>query len=74
MECIIHDQRIIYPVSTYLDVYFGVKDVCISVPAVIGRCGIVGLFEMDMNEREKEQLRESVQVVKNNMRSIGLIK
>jgi L-lactate dehydrogenase len=74
IECIIRDLRIIYPVSTYLDGYFGVSDVCISVPAVIGRGGIIGLFEMDMNEREKKQLRESAQVVKNNMRSVGLIK
>lgn len=72
IECIIHDQRIVYPVSTRLDDYYGISDVCISVPAVIGRKGVMEIFEIDLSEEEKRLLEKTASVVKDKMRPLGL--
>lgn len=40
VEAIQHDQHHTFPLSVLLDGYLGIDDVCLSIPAVIGRSGI----------------------------------
>ncbi len=57
---IIFDQKRVTPVSCYLEQF----DVCISVPVVLGKNGIERLLQLPLNEKEKEQLKESAQAIK----------
>lgn len=55
-ESIIFDQRKIFPVSIYLPEY----DLYMSMPCIVGQNGIENRFPVSLNEREKEQFKNSV--------------
>jgi len=64
VENIVKDKREILPVSAYLQGEYGVKDVCIGVPAIIGRNGIERIIELDLNEEEKSRFNTSVNTIR----------
>ncbi|MBO7368037.1 MAG: malate dehydrogenase, partial [Paludibacteraceae bacterium] len=52
-ESIINDQKKMIPCSTYLDGEYGVKDLMIGVPVIVGKNGIEKIVELDLNDDEK---------------------
>lgn len=65
MESIYLDNNRTIPVSTMVNDQWGVKDVCLSLPAIIGRKGIVRTIIPDLNEQEIESFKKSADIVKN---------
>ncbi|KAF2628326.1 L-lactate dehydrogenase [Macroventuria anomochaeta] len=59
-KSILFDQRNIRPVSHYQEDL----GVCLSIPAVIGRKGLVRTIEMGLNEEEKGKLKKSAEALK----------
>ena len=45
---------------------YGLKDITIGVPVVIGRNGVEKIISMDLNEEELELLKKSAKAVKEN--------
>lgn len=64
LEAVAKDSGRILPVSTLLEGYLGVEEVCLSVPAVIGRKGILKTLELDFSPEEQEALRRSAEKMK----------
>jgi L-lactate dehydrogenase len=64
VDVVLHDQRSILTVSTPADEVAGVKDVCVSLPRLVGGDGILAQFPLPLDEREEAMLRESAQVVR----------
>lgn len=64
VDVILHDQRSILTVSTPTDEVTGVKDVCISLPRLVGGDGILSTFPLPLDQNEEAALRESAQVVR----------
>lgn len=64
IESIGNNSRSVYPVSALLTDYHGVSDVCLSVPAVVGRAGILKLLKVDLSVEEVGKLRVSADVLK----------
>ena len=61
------DKKKIFPCSALLEGEYGLKNLCIGVPVVLGRNGIESIVEIDLNENEKNALKESAEgVVKTN--------
>ena len=58
------DQKKIFPCSTLLEGEYGLNDLCIGVPVVLGRNGIESVVEIDLNDQEKAQLNASAEGVK----------
>ena len=59
------DQNRILPVSTVQDgACYGIRDVAISVPTVVGRSGAVGRVEIDLWPRELQGLKASAAAIK----------
>lgn len=58
------DDRHTMPVSTWVDGPFGIQDVCLSLPCVIGREGVVRLMQPRLDRREQQMLRHSASVVR----------
>ncbi|MFL2573502.1 MAG: malate dehydrogenase [Flavobacteriales bacterium] len=58
------DKRKVFPCSVMLDGEYGLNDLCIGVPVVLGRNGIEAIVEIDLNEKEKNALMESAKGVK----------
>ena len=58
------DKRKVFPCSVMLDGEYGVDDLCIGVPVVLGKDGVEAIVEIDLNEKEKNALMESAKGVK----------
>lgn len=64
VEAILNDQKKIVPCSCYLEGEYGQKDICIGVPAVIGRKGIEKIVEIDLTKEEAAKFAESAAAVR----------
>ncbi|RRO25482.1 malate dehydrogenase [Flavobacteriaceae bacterium 14752] len=64
VQAIACDQKKMFPCSTLLDGEYGLKDLCIGVPVIIGKNGIEKIVELDLNDAEKAKLQESAEGVK----------
>lgn len=58
------DQQKIFPCSTLLDGEYGLNDICLGVPVVLGKNGIERVVEIDLDESEKSKLMESAKGVR----------
>ncbi|WP_062518683.1 L-lactate dehydrogenase [Demequina silvatica] len=71
VEAVLGDQRRIMPVSTLID-YPGVGEVCMSLPAVIGRNGIEHQATTPMDDSEKALLEASARSIKETANRFGV--
>lgn len=58
------DNHQVFPLSVLLQNYHGFSDVCLSVPCVVGACGIEKVLDIPLNEKEKQALAHSVETLK----------
>jgi L-lactate dehydrogenase len=58
------DSKRILPVSSLVNSTYGMRDVCISVPTVVGRKGVVSQLEIDLWPKEVSALQHSAQVLR----------
>ena len=56
---ILQDQRSVLPVSTLLEGEYGVRDVCLGVPSVVGQGGVRQIVEAPILPEEKMALLKS---------------
>lgn len=61
---IVHNSRVVVPLSVVLQGEYGYKDVALSVPCILGRDGIIEVVEMQLNEAERAQLEKAVTILK----------
>jgi malate dehydrogenase len=59
VQSIMCDQKKIFPCSTLLDGEYGLSDLCIGVPVVLGKDGIEQVVEVPLSAAEKAKLQES---------------
>src|SRR6478735_125365 len=64
VEAIALDTKHTMPVSVAVDGFLGVKDVCLSLPAVIGRGGVERILHPRLNEAEANAFRASAAAVR----------
>ena len=67
VEAIVRDQKRIFPVCAWLQGEYGMKDIYLGVPVVLGKNGIEKIIELHLNEDEKALLTESAEAVKSVM-------
>ena len=58
-ESILEDRRRLLPCSAYLTGQYGLEDVYIGVPVVLGRNGVENIVELDLEESELASLQKS---------------
>lgn len=71
-ESIVRDQGSVLSVSSYLEDYYGISDVCLSLPSVIDLDGIERVIRLDLSPEEVEGLRKSASVLKGILNSLDL--
>ena len=64
VEAILNDQKKMIPCCCYLDGEYGQKDICIGVPAIIGRKGIEKIVKIDLSKEEAEKFAASADAVR----------
>ncbi|WP_233900592.1 malate dehydrogenase [Tenacibaculum piscium] len=72
VQAIACDTKKIFPCSALLDGEFGLSDLCIGVPVVLGKDGIEKIVEINLSEAEKANLVASAEAVKNNNAALNL--
>ncbi len=63
-QAIVRDEKSIFPVSKRMHGEYGVGDVVLSMPAIIGADGVENLVPISLNEREKAGLCESAETLR----------
>ena len=64
VQSIACDQKKMFPCSVLLDGEYGLSDLCIGVPVILGKNGIEKIVELDLSDSEMEKLQESAEGVK----------
>lgn len=67
VEAIVRDQKRIFPVCAWLNGEYGMKDIYLGVPVILGKNGIEKIIELQLNEAEKALLAESAESVRGVM-------
>lgn len=70
VEAILDDQHRIMPVSSRLQKYNGISNVCLGAPAVIGRKGIVKHWPIRLEKKEIEKLKASAALIKTYIKQL----
>ena len=71
LEAVVNDEGRILPVSSLLDDYYGISDVCLSVPAIVHAGGVGARVEVPMTDAELAGLRASADAVRATARRFG---
>lgn len=64
VECMIRNEHSILPVSVYMDGLYGLKDLCISIPTVVGQNGAEKILDIPLDDEEMEKLLKSTEELK----------
>ncbi len=63
-QAIACDQKKMFPCSTLLDGEYGLNDICIGVPVILGRNGIEKVVELELTDAEKDHMTKSAEGVR----------
>ena len=63
-EAVLRDERSVLPVSTRLTGQYGIEGVYLSLPCVVGRDGVERVIEIPLDDREREGLRASADILR----------
>jgi len=69
-ESYLYNQRRILPCAVYLNGEYGISDMYVGVPAIIGEKGVEKVIELSLNEDEKTQFDASILSVQNLMQDV----
>jgi malate dehydrogenase len=67
VEAVVRDQRRVFPVCAWLQGEYGMNNIYLGVPVILGKNGIEKIIELDLNAEEKALLEESAIAVKSVM-------
>lgn len=62
-EALVRDEHSVLPVTTFVNGHFGLGNVCLGVPAAVGRKGVEHVVEIPLDQEEEEMLHRSAAVV-----------
>jgi len=72
VESIIRDENAVLTVSSLLEDYYGVSDVCLSVPTIINRRGVREVLKLPLEEEEIREFQKSASIIKSITKSLHL--
>jgi malate dehydrogenase len=64
VQAIACDQKKMFPCSALLEGEYGLNDICIGVPVLLGKNGIEKIVKIDLAEAEKAKMQESAEGVR----------
>lgn len=64
VQAIACDLKKVFPCSAMLEGEYGMNDICIGVPCVLGKNGIEKIIEIELNDSEKAKMTESASGVR----------
>lgn len=74
VESVIKDKKMVLCLTAHLNGEYGVKDVYVDVPAVLGARGVERVIELKLNDEERTAFLKSVEVVKTAVGHLKTVK
>lgn len=71
VETILNDQKKILPISAYLQGEYGLKNVYLGVPAILGKNGVEKIVELKLETEELTFLQNSAKGIKESLKEIN---
>ncbi len=71
VEAIVKNQHSVLPVSCYIENHYGISDICLGIPAILGSNGIEKVLDIPLNAEESEKLTTSAKTLKQVIKDIG---
>ncbi|HVO13483.1 MAG TPA: malate dehydrogenase [Vicinamibacteria bacterium] len=62
VQAVVHDEKRVLPCSAYLQGEYGVRDLYLGVPAMLGAGGMERVFEVELAPDEKAMLNASIRL------------
>jgi L-lactate dehydrogenase len=72
VKAVLEDQKSVLPVSRMLNGQYGIEDVCLSIPSVIGINGLGDAVLPDLNDAELGALRYSARTLRESINGISI--
>lgn len=63
VEAIVRDEKSVLPVSVLAQGHYGLPNLCLSLPSIVGREGVLRILDFPLNERESQQLHSSAKLL-----------
>jgi L-lactate dehydrogenase len=70
-EAIVRDEHSVLPVTSLVTGHYGVSEVCLGLPSVVGRNGVEAVLDLPLNEEEQAQLLSSAKKLRTLLDEIG---
>ncbi|HEX2985460.1 MAG TPA: L-lactate dehydrogenase [Caproiciproducens sp.] len=71
-ECILRNEHSILPVSSLIDGHYGLKNICMGVPTIVGSSGAEKVLDIPLSEEEQQKLLKSAQALQNVIQTLDL--
>ena len=71
VESIVNDANHILPCSCYLEGEYGIKDLFVGVPAMLGKNGVTKVIELELEPQDRESLHNSAEIYKKSIAELG---
>jgi malate dehydrogenase len=72
IRSILLDEKRLLPCAAYLNGEYGVKDLYVGVPVILGREGVEKVVEIKLTKEEKDQFRESCTAVRKLIKKLDI--
>ncbi len=70
--CIVRGEHSVLPVSCCAEGHYGLGNVCIGLPCVVGRTGVETVLDIPLSREEKKQLHASAQTLQHALDALEL--
>lgn len=71
IEAVLNNEHSVLPVSALLTDYYGISDVCLSVPSIVGRRGVYEQLQVPLSDSEYDGLKASADQLRSVARQFG---
>lgn len=71
-ECLVRDEHSILSVSSLIQGHFGLTDLCMGVPTILGSKGVERVLDIGLNRDEQDELLRSAAALKQVLQGIEL--
>jgi L-lactate dehydrogenase len=72
VQAILHNQNRVLTVSSLINNFHGIQDICLSLPSVVNRQGVERILNLSLTNDEQQQLQKSAQVLQQVIHGITL--
>ena len=72
VESILRDQHSVLSISSLVPGYYGIEDVYLSLPALVGQNGVERILKLNLDDSEVSALKNSAQVMHDVIKELNL--